>query len=836
MAAAATDLLARLQVLLDADTAEFDRNITGAADTADKGFSRIVDKAKGMGLAVAAAAATALGGMTALTEHTITQASEISTLATQAGIGAEQFQYYAAGAKTLGIEQDKLADIFADASEKMGEFVATEGGGLADFFTNIAPKVGITQEAFAKLSGPEGLLKIVEASEKLGLSYNQTRYYLESYASDATTILPLLQKGGEGFKLYGDQAERFGAILSDDVIANSGKLEAAQYMLQMQSQGLKNELVVGTIPTFTKLAIAFSDTTSDGDKFLTMSTFIDTALVGMAKGAAHVAGFFKFMGNEIAHSLAKQTIIRESMGDAPWWEIQTADEILAAKLKVNNKLKALDEDYANNKKKIHEETRRTIDSLSSDDAVNAALAKAQAVQDALKKASGYGVTGELGKAAAEEAAKQAKAESDAAAKAAQNAADQIQKAYESQAQGLERQIALFDITTTAAQLKYDLENTEMAKFAPQQKAYLQGLAQELDYKKQDKLYLDSYNSASHEATALKFKYEISRQIYELQIQSNEKYKELAEDRRNTLLDMEIQNRVTGEYKSLVEGLQNSEESRYSSVADQLSTLNFALQIGVTDATAYADQLQRIFDSSSVLPDFSTGTMDVAGVEAAQMELENRYAVEAQIRQQALDEKLISEQEYQQNLLNLELDYNLRKTDLEDQMKQAQLARQKGYQDTAVSFFTKGLDVMANSSEKYSKVAKAAQKALALYQIGKDTAAAAMAAYKAVVGIPIVGPTLAPIAAGAAIAFGAMQAKAVLSDSNAAATAVTPSTPATTVTPVAEQPTVEDTKRQTTTVQIPADTLFTGRQMVDLLNEALADGKRLDTSSLSFIGV
>lgn len=53
----------------------------------------------------------------------------------------------------------------------------------------------------------------------------------------------------------------------------------------------------------------------------------------------------------------------------------------------------------------------------------------------------------------------------------------------------------------------------------------------------------------------------------------------------------------------------------------------------------------------------------------------------------------------------------------------------------------------------------------------------------------------------------------------------PSTASNSVTPVAEQPKNDVLQPQATTVQIPADTLFTGRQMVDLLNEQLADGKK-----------
>jgi hypothetical protein len=57
---------------------------------------------------------------------------------------------------------------------------------------------------------------------------------------------------------------------------------------------------------------------------------------------------------------------------------------------------------------------------------------------------------------------------------------------------------------------------------------------------------------------------------------------------------------------------------------------------------------------------------------------------------------------------------------------------------------------------------AAAKAIAIAQTGIDTYQSATAAYKAVVGIPVVGPFLAPVAAAAAIAAGLMSVRKILS--------------------------------------------------------------------------
>jgi hypothetical protein len=73
-----------------------------------------------------------------------------------------------------------------------------------------------------------------------------------------------------------------------------------------------------------------------------------------------------------------------------------------------------------------------------------------------------------------------------------------------------------------------------------------------------------------------------------------------------------------------------------------------------------------------------------------------------------------------------------------------------------AFFKQGLGALA----KNSRAAFSIKKAMDISAAVTDTYAAAIGAFKSVVSIPIVGPTLAPIAAGAAVAMGAMQVKAI----------------------------------------------------------------------------
>lgn len=135
---------------------------------------------------------------------------------------AAEFQKAAFAAKSVGIESEKLADIYKDVNDKVGEFVATGGGELKDFFTNVAPKVGVTADQFARLSGPEALQLYVSSLEKAGLSQQQMTFYMEALANDATALLPLLRNNGAAMSDLGDKAARLGIVMSDELVKKAG--------------------------------------------------------------------------------------------------------------------------------------------------------------------------------------------------------------------------------------------------------------------------------------------------------------------------------------------------------------------------------------------------------------------------------------------------------------------------------------------------------------------------------------------------------------------------------------------------------------------------------------
>lgn len=175
----------------------------------------------GIGLAGAAVAAASAR----MVQSATAAATEIQNLSRLAGAAPEQFQKLAAAAETVGVEQEKLADIFKDVNDKFGDFVTTGAGPLRDFFETIAPQVGVTAEQFARLSGPESLQLYVDSLERAGVSQQQMTFFMEALASDATALVPLFSKNGEALQALGDEAERAGRIMSNDMVQSGAQVD-----------------------------------------------------------------------------------------------------------------------------------------------------------------------------------------------------------------------------------------------------------------------------------------------------------------------------------------------------------------------------------------------------------------------------------------------------------------------------------------------------------------------------------------------------------------------------------------------------------------------------------
>lgn len=268
---------------------------------------------------VGAGAVTALAGMALQTAN---QAAELEKFAFRANTTTQDFQKMTAGAGAFGIEQEKLSDMMKDFNEKLGELTAIGAGGGVDFFEKIAIKTEGSSEAakklildMQKLSGPEALQLYVDKLEKAGVTQQQMSFYLESMASDMTDLYPLLANGGEGMRLYGDMAERAGLIMNDNTIESAKALKDQVYMLDLQLQGAKNQLMQAVVPAFVDVADAFLGGSEQGLQFSGVADGIADSLRFVAKMAIGVVTSIQLAGK------AMGAVYGSIQSNKDWYEV-----------------------------------------------------------------------------------------------------------------------------------------------------------------------------------------------------------------------------------------------------------------------------------------------------------------------------------------------------------------------------------------------------------------------------------------------------------------------------------------------------------------------------------
>jgi hypothetical protein len=253
--------------------------------------TRLAAFARRVGVAMGAAAAATTAALGVIVRTTAQSAAQIQQFAQVANATPEVFQRWSAASATVGIEQEKLADILKDVNDRVGDFLQTGGGPMADFFENIAPRVGVTADQFARLSGPEALQLYVTSLERAGLSQQEMTFYLEAMASDATRLIPLLQNGGAEMTRLGERAAGFGTVLDREALTALRRAEIALIGVGQVFQGMRVQIGAALAPAVTAMADAFLRLAETGGPINRAFTAVLDNLTRLGTYAATFAAF-----------------------------------------------------------------------------------------------------------------------------------------------------------------------------------------------------------------------------------------------------------------------------------------------------------------------------------------------------------------------------------------------------------------------------------------------------------------------------------------------------------------------------------------------------------------
>lgn len=330
----------QLNIILAARDKEFtkamdraNRRVENFARKSQSNLSKTSKAFDGLGavagkLGVALSAGAVATGFATLIDNATKTARELTNLSRIAGTGVERFQELSFASQSMGISQEKLSDILKDVNDKFGDFAATGAGPLADFFENIAPKVGVTADQFARLSSDQALGLYVKTLQEAGVNQQELTFYMEALASDATALAPLFQNNAAQLEEFARVARDAGAVIDADLIDKSADLRRRfdEVITVMESR----------LTNFALLAVDAFDSIFDVSESAQLSSLAEQAEVIQRKIAATREEVEMLQANR-GTPFFNQTLLQEAI------DTLTEQEIIAAGIEgqmsgINDKL------------------------------------------------------------------------------------------------------------------------------------------------------------------------------------------------------------------------------------------------------------------------------------------------------------------------------------------------------------------------------------------------------------------------------------------------------------------------------------------------------------------
>lgn len=258
-------------------------------------------------------------------------AKQISAIA--GGISLEKFVENVTDKLIDGIKQGiEQADKFNKLSQAIGQPVEelsklNYSAGLADVSTESLSKsvirlsknmvdvaggaVGPASEAFAAMGlsvkNTDGTLK--SSGEVLGEIADKFASYQDGAAKTALAValfgksgaemIPVLNAGAAGLKESGDEAERFGLVLSKETTQAAEDFNDNLTRMGKIKDGIILQVTARLLPSLERLAQQFVDVAKDGDTMNTIATAIENTFKGVASIALQVSTTFSRLFAEI---------------------------------------------------------------------------------------------------------------------------------------------------------------------------------------------------------------------------------------------------------------------------------------------------------------------------------------------------------------------------------------------------------------------------------------------------------------------------------------------------------------------------------------------------------
>jgi phage-related protein len=248
---------------------------------------------------VGGVAAGAVAGVAALTTQFVNLGDALADEADSVGMSTQALQTWQFAAADVGVEANALLSSVA----RLQRGIADGGEKTEAAFKTL----GINFERFKKLEPDAQMSVLSEAFKNYSGNANLSAVAMDLFGKSGFKLLPVLKRGQEGFEAMNEAARETGFILSDEVMAEMAKADAAANRFKLAFIGLKNKALAPMLPLFTRFAEMLGGIIRDhgpaftawaervGTVFLTsaipaIAAFVANDLPGLVQGLGETIG------------------------------------------------------------------------------------------------------------------------------------------------------------------------------------------------------------------------------------------------------------------------------------------------------------------------------------------------------------------------------------------------------------------------------------------------------------------------------------------------------------------------------------------------------------------
>ena len=253
-------------IQLTADTVEYINSLQKAQKETNKRLKKMEQRYEKWGDAINKVGAVAIAGtfvsaVVQATQYSLEMTRELERSAEAAGLTIPEFQAMAGATSTVGINMDQLGSILGDTEEKIGDFIATGGGGFNDF----VDVMGLTEEQAIKtakelqgLSGRDVLIEMTRRMQEAGVSSEEMNFALEGMASDSRYLLPLLKNNATELKKFEERVEAISSTLSEETTVSLSEAALQTTKLTENASNFISTVAQPLVDTYNVIAEAIN--------------------------------------------------------------------------------------------------------------------------------------------------------------------------------------------------------------------------------------------------------------------------------------------------------------------------------------------------------------------------------------------------------------------------------------------------------------------------------------------------------------------------------------------------------------------------------------------------